>query len=205
MYPGTEAPKLHVAYTHEEFGFMETLINMFSHTGTHVDAPAHLFSGGLTLDKYPIGHFVGKARVVDCRNFNEGGFMPAEVLEEPGNPENEAEFVLFRTGHDRFWGSPDYFKNFPVMPREVAEWVNRRKFKGIGVDAPSFDPVTAEGLEEASEELHNHRAILETGNTLLYENLRGLDGIGAGLFTFCALPLNIANADGAPVRVIAMI
>lgn len=204
MYPGTDAPKLHVAYNHEEYGFMETLISLYSHTGTHIDAPAHLFADGLTLDKFSIEQYVGKALVVDCRKLIKDEKVPLSLLEEKGSTLYEAEFILFLTGDSKLWGSPDYFVNFPVMSQEVIEWINQRKLKGIGIDAPSFDPVYNE-LAQASDDLHNHRSILKTNNTILLENLCRLEEIGNKLFTLCAMPLNTSNADGAPARIIAMI
>jgi kynurenine formamidase len=205
MYPGTDAPKLHVAYGYKEFGFMETLISLYSHTGTHIDAPAHLFADGYTLDQYPVEQFVGKALVVDCRNLQKKEKISIQLLKEKGSALNEAEFILFLTGHSALWGSPDYFGVFPVMSDEVVEWINRRKIKGIGIDAPSFDPVSVENPEQTTDELHNHRAILKTNHTLLFENLCNLEEIGSGLFTLCALPLKTENADGAPARIIGMI
>ena len=42
VYPGTEQPKLTTACTIQEVGYRETLLHMYSHTGTHMDAPAHM-------------------------------------------------------------------------------------------------------------------------------------------------------------------
>jgi len=203
MYPGTPAPTLQVAYSHKEYGFMETLINLYSHTGTHLDAPAHLYVNGLTLDEYPVEHFVGKALTVDCRALKKGEKISMSLIEEKWNCLNEAEFILFFTGHDKLWGSQDYFSDFPILSEEAVEWINRRKLKGIGIDAPSFDPVTIDELDGASGELHNHRAILKTNNTILLENLCNLEKVDSDLFLLCALPLKTVNADGAPARVIA--
>lgn len=82
MYPGTAAPSLQIAYNCEQYGFMETLITMYSHTGTHIDAPAHLYVNGLTLEKYPIEQFVGKALVIDCRKLEKGENIPLHLLDE---------------------------------------------------------------------------------------------------------------------------
>ena len=205
MYPGTGAPKLHIAYSHEEFGIMETLISMYSHTGTHIDAPAHIYADGLTLDRYPIEQFAGSAVIVDCRDLPKGVEISTQLIEKQVNAVNETDFVLFLTGYDKLWGSPDYFQNFPILSHEAIAWVNRRKLKGIGIDAPSFDPVTSEELEQTADGLHHHRAILKTNHTLLLENLCRLDEISSGAFTLYALPLNTVNADGAPARIIAVV
>jgi len=204
MYPGTETPKLHIAYNHDEYGFMETLISLYSHTGTHIDAPAHLFKNGLTLDKFPIEHYVGKALMIDCRKLKKDEKIPLSLLEEKGSAPYQAEFILFLTGHSKLWGALEYFENFPIMSQEVVEWINQRKLKGIGIDAPSFDPVYNE-LAQASDDLRNHRAILKNNQTILLENLCKLEEIGNELFTLCALPLNTSNADGAPARIIAIV
>jgi kynurenine formamidase len=204
MYPGTDAPKLQVAYNCAEHGFKETLATFYSHTGTHIDAPAHLYTNGLTLDKYPVEQFVGKALVVDCRNLKKREKISMHLLEEKGSALYETEFILFFTGHSALWGISEYFNNFPLLSKEVVEWINQRKLKGIGIDAPSFDPVTVVELDHAASDLHNHRAILKTNNTVLIENLCNLENIDNELFILYALPLNTVNADGAPARVIAV-
>ena len=40
VYPGTDTPKLMPANTYEKDGFKETLMQMYTHTGTHID-PQH--------------------------------------------------------------------------------------------------------------------------------------------------------------------
>lgn len=61
VYLGTEGPRLTPVFTCEKDGFRETLLSMFSHTGTHMDAPAHVLSGRTTLDAFPVSQFVGSA------------------------------------------------------------------------------------------------------------------------------------------------
>ena len=69
--------------------------------------------------------------------------------------------------------------------------------KGLGVDALSVDPVEAEILT-------NHRLLLGR-EMVIVENLRGLAQLDAEAgIHFFALPLNFINADGAPVRAIAI-
>ena len=205
MYPGTGAPTLNVAYHHDEYSFMETHISLYSHTGTHIDAPAHLYANGLTLDEYPIEQYVGKALVIDCRKLDKGEKISMRLLEEKGSVLYEADFLLFLTGYGALWGNPDYFVDFPILSDAVVEWINSRKLKGIGIDAPSFDPVTVDELAQAAHDLCIHRAILKTNHTLLLENLCKLEETGSELFTLCALPLYTLNADGAPARIIAMV
>lgn len=80
VYPGTEPPRLSPANTYEKDGFRETLLSLYSHTGTHMDAPAHLFAHQPTLDALPAAQFVGPALVVDCSDAAAGAVLTMERL-----------------------------------------------------------------------------------------------------------------------------
>src|SRR5690554_2742312 len=72
VYPGTEPPSLETACTVEKDGFKETLIKFYSHTGTHMDSPAHIFANEKSLDELPIEHFYGRGLIVDCTSIGAG-------------------------------------------------------------------------------------------------------------------------------------
>lgn len=80
VYPGTEQPKLTTACTIEAVGYRETLLHMFSHTGTHMDAPAHMLLDGAALDSYPGEKFAGTAVVVDCRERRASPFPCCKAM-----------------------------------------------------------------------------------------------------------------------------
>jgi len=61
VYPGTEPPVFITGCSIDDISFLEKKITLYSHTGTHMDAPAHLIKGSKTLDLLPIEHFYGKA------------------------------------------------------------------------------------------------------------------------------------------------
>ena len=60
VFPGTEPPVFEVGSAIETDGFEEKKITMFSHTGTHMDAPAHIIPGARKLDQFPIEKFCGQ-------------------------------------------------------------------------------------------------------------------------------------------------
>ncbi len=209
VYPGTEAPSFQEANTIEKDGFREKLICMYSHTGTHMDAPAHILPGAQTLDRLPIDTFAGPALVLDVT----GGVMydgSPEGFGKPGGtiglsfliPWKEAldkmDFLLLRSGWDGFWGRKEYFETYPTLTSEAAEWLTGRGLKGLGFDCISADPVEANHLPV-------HRILLGSGMVLL-ENLKDLDRLPVGkvgAVHFTAMPLAIADADGSPVRAFA--
>lgn len=110
VYPGTEKPVLTTACTIETAGYRETLLHMYSHTGTHMDAPAHMIARGRTLDSYGVEKFVGPGFVLDCRGRQE---IPLALLRAHEEDIRRVEFLLFCTGWDRLWGKDGYYENFP--------------------------------------------------------------------------------------------
>ncbi len=197
VYPGTAAPKLTVPCTVERDGFRETLLRMFSHTGTHVDAPAHLIEKGKTLERFEASQFVGSALVIDCTGLKEGESIDISLVRSYGELAEKADFLLFRTDWDSKWGTAAYFGAFPCITEEVADFIISSRKKGIGLDLISLDPV--------GSDLPNHMKILSQNTIVIIENLCNLKCVGSGLFTLIAAPLKFENADGAPIRALAII
>jgi len=65
VYPGTESPFLQQVHTLIDEIFKETKITMYSHTGTHIDAPWYMVPDGLSLNNMNINHFFGKATILN--------------------------------------------------------------------------------------------------------------------------------------------
>lgn len=198
VYPGSMQPELHPVSTCERDGYKETLLEFYSHTGTHMDAPAHIFRDGLALDQLPADRFAGKALVIDCGGAGAGTILGMERLSGVRELADQAEFLLFRTGWDRFWGQEAYFDNYPVLGADVAEYLITSGKKGVGVDTISVDPMR-------DHRLTLHHRLLAGGSLVILENLTNLTAVGTGLFTLCALPLKYREADGAPVRAIGLL
>ncbi len=192
LYPGTEEPAFVPVHTHIPDLFRETRLVLTSHTGTHVDAPFHILPDGPRLEDLPAEQFVGRAVVIECRGCNT--ITLQQVLAHP--QAEQAEFLLFRTGWDRFWGQEAYFSGYPCADARVVDYVLATGKKGIGLDTISLDPVNSIAL---------HRRLLAGGKQVILENLTGLDRLPEGLFTLCALPLNFPGSDGSPVRAVALL
>ncbi|MDR3669336.1 MAG: cyclase family protein [Holophaga sp.] len=194
VYPGTEPPVIRQANTIAQDGFAEKWIGMYSHTGTHMDAPGHLLPGAATLDQMEVGRFIGKGCVLDASAMIAE--IPVSFLVDLLPAMEGCEFVLFHTGWSRRWGQESYYSGFPVLARDAARWLCRRNLKGVGFDAISADPVGAP--------FHNHLELLGAGLVLI-ENLTGLEQLAGRPFRFACLPLKLDQADGSPVRAVAML
>ena len=198
VYPGTPQPRLEPAGTYARDGFRATQLTIDSHTGTHMDPPAHLFAGRTTLDAFPVSQFVGKAVVIDCTDLSEGGRITMDHIQRQKADAEQAEFVLFHTGWSRYWGTERYFGDYPCITTQVADYLTASGKKGVGLDTIGLDPI-------ADADLTLHKRLFREHDIVIIENLDNLDRLGPGLFTLCALPLRHADADGSPIRAVAMV
>lgn len=196
VYPGTESPEFRPANSYEKDGFRETRISMFTHTGTHMDPPAHIFAGRTTLDEFPPQQFIGKALVIDCRHLKEGDAITLELLSEYGDKPRQADFLLFNLGWDKRWGSESYFGDYPCIDDGLLEYIIAGEYKGIGFDVIGLDPI-------ADENLTRHKKLFEKTDILNIENLANLEQCGSELFWFGCFPLKLENCDGSPIRAMA--
>ncbi len=195
VFPGTEQPIFEKANTLEKDGFREAKITMYSHTGTHIDAPAHMLSDGPYLDDLEINKFIGKATILDFSNENID-IIEIKNLKRYEEKIENAEFVLIKTGWNKFWGKQSYYEDFPALSEEAAKWISEFNLKGIGIDAISIDK-----MKSTTFEVHK---TLMSKSIIIIENLTNLESINSDYFILSILPLKNKNADGSPVRAIAI-
>lgn len=194
-YPGTEPPVFDEPTTIDTDGFLEKKITMFSHTGTHLDAPAHILKNTKTLDQMDIGQFIGAGCVIDVSAVGQQTITKKYLAAHQDKIEKN-QFLLLYSGWNAFWGTDRYFHEYPVLDDEAAVWLTEFELKGIGIDMISFDTM-------GSEEFEIHKILLGRG-FLQIENLTNLDLLITEDFIFSCLPLKISSADGSPVRAIAI-
>lgn len=197
VFPGSRPVKLETAATFEHEGYHETRMDCSTHTGTHIDCGYHLLSDGLNTLTTPINHFFGKGYVADCRELPAGGIISKEFLQHMEPAIRSSDFILFHTGWSRYWGSHEYFSDFPVLNEEAANYLCGFSLKGVGSDTISFDRVN-------SVELPVHHILLSRG-LILIENLVNLKNLPKEDFVFSCFPLKIMNGDGSPVRAVGIV
>ena len=196
VYPGTEQPVFVTGCSIEEDGFLEKKITFYSHTGTHVDAPAHLIKNHNTLDSLSIEHFHGPALML---NFENSGSNLIDVVFLEPYSKNIAiiDFLLIHTGWSKHWGTERYYSGYSVLSLDAANWLSKFKLKGIGLDTISADPAD-------THDYPVHKAFLQK-DTIIIENLRNLLSLPNSPFTFSCFPIKFQEADGSPVRAVAYI
>ena len=162
---------------------------MGTHTGTHVDAPLHFFDGRPGVDGMALELLVGRARVIDLPH--RGG-ITEEHLAAAGLREDIR--VLLRTPNSALWNTSDGFHpDYTYLTEGAANFLVGQGVKVVGVDYLSVEQYNKPGAPA-------HKALLGNG-IIIIEGLNLSDAEAGGYEMYC-LPLRIANADGAPARVV---
>lgn len=200
-YPGDPPVSVTPHATHDADGYRVSRLELGTHAGTHVDAPAHTEPDGRTLDGFEVDRFRFDARLVDCR-----GVGANEAIAPDAVPETDAEMLVFRTGWAAEWGTRT--TDHPYLAPETAERCAEAGHH-VGIDTLSPDPTgggdatdgaDGDGGDDGNGGVPAHRALLGAG-LLIVENLRNLGAV-PDRFELLALPLRV-DADGAPVRAVA--
>ena len=196
VYPGTPRPAFSSTRTLTHDGARETLLQIGSHTGTHMDAPRHILPEGSSLDQLPPSQFCGRAAVLDVSHLEPGARITADFLRSQNGYLRIADYALLYTGWEKKWGTEAFLSEpFPVLDEESARYLVSCGLKGVGTDAISVDP-----LDSGDYPAHH---VLLNGGLVIVENLCLKKLVGRKDVMFFALPLKYAGADGAPVRAIA--
>ncbi|MXO81091.1 cyclase family protein, partial [Paenibacillus sp. OT2-17] len=103
-----------------------SVLSMYLHVGTHVDAPWHHLNNGKGIDAVPIEEFIyRKPLLIDCP-LDPNGFITIEMLQEYEEL-HEADILIFNTS---YWKHRDtdfekYANNFPAVSPKAAEFISK--------------------------------------------------------------------------------
>ena len=182
----------------ETHGWNATRLSLYSHCGTHMDAPRHFLPEGATIDSQPLCACIGPARVIDLTPVEPRESISVERLGPWAEKIRPGDRVLLRTDWSRRHGTPAYRDELPRIDVALARWLVERGVVLLGVEPPSVADVNS------PEELTAvHRVLLEGGVTVV-EGLADLDRITSEIVELIVLPLRIRDGDGSPVRAVAI-
>jgi len=162
---------------------------MGTHTGTHLDVPAHIISDGKTLDDFPLSSFMGKTVKVNLNSIIELDKMGEKV-----------DGIIFESSWYKRFKEPEiYFgSDRPEIPKHLVKKAIEMGINYFGCDLPSVDV-------SGSEDKPIHNALLGA-NIIVYESLTNLNQLPLLTpFKFYGFPLPFVGLDGSPVRAIGVI
>ena len=227
VYPGSPPVEIGRTATIESDGYGTSRLELSSHTGTHMDAPAHMRPDGDTIEAIDLERFRFRAVVADCRPLesrtpiDENRLTEAVTVSETAL--ETASLLLCYTGWAEYWGTDRYFEH-PYLTADAGDWLVANDLD-LGIDALNVDPTPGAddddsgpndegpGTNDESSGTNDeepgtypfHQTMFEA-DRLLLENLRGLEALPTdAVFEVQAFPLAVADGDGSPIRAVAVV
>lgn len=183
--------------TVESDGWNARMLHLYSHCGTHMDAPWHFGCAEEFIDETPLETCTGMAEVVRLPDTGPRDLHTPFHLGPLADSFQPGDHLLLNTNWSRRFGQPDFKSDLPRISEELAHWCVEKKVGILGVEPQSVADVG--NLEEVTR-IHT---ILLGGGVTIVEGLVNLDLIPVDRCFFAALPLKIHHGDGSPCRAFA--
>lgn len=194
-------------------------LRVFTHNGTHLDAPYHHHStmnGGArawTIDEVPLDWCFGPGVKLDFRHLDDGYIVtPADIDAELARIEHTispGDIVVVNTSAAERYGEDDYLLKGCGMGREATLHLTRQGVRVTGTDAWSWDApfaLTAKRYAETGDPgliWEGHRASMEIGYCHI-EKMTNLDQLPGSGFMISCFPFKIKGASAGFIRAVAI-
>ncbi|NLJ78070.1 MAG: cyclase family protein [Tissierellia bacterium] len=188
-----------------------TVLSIYLHAGTHVDAPWHYVPGAPGIDAIPIEDFIYEhPLLIDVPAQKPDDLITIEQLKEYGDELYEADMLIFNTHHWKY-RSEDFMKyatGFPAVAPETAEFIRREL---SNCKAVAIDTLSIENIEQGKTNgFATHNTFLDpdkydTPTILIYEDINPEPIIGKKLKSAFTAPLRIIDHDASIVNIIVEI
>lgn len=189
VYPGNPAIEIEEMGSAAS-GSILSKITFGSHTGTHIDAPKHVFSEGKPLDQIALEHFVGPCRVIDCTQDEVS--VNKETLENQNIQKGER--ILLKTTNSQR-GFNTFYEDFVFVSPEAAAYLAEKEVALVAIDYLSIK-------QKGSKDNTPHTNLLSKDIPIV----EGVDlsKVEADEYFLVILPLKFMDRDGSPARAILM-
>jgi kynurenine formamidase len=214
------------------FKYADDYVALFTHTGTHIDALAHVWYGDQLYNGYPakamrsygapklgidkLRYLVGRGVLLDLPRLRGVARLPPDAIIQPDELERCAaaqgvelrrgDILLIRTGWLSVFaeeGPHGYFAAAPGIGRAAGEWIGEKGFAAVGSDNFAVESHPPDG---GGSNGPVHRRVIRDFGCYLMEMV-ALDEIaeaGVHEFLFVAAPLLITNGVGSPINPLAI-
>ena len=198
-YPGDPVPSFRRTSTIEKDGVNVSRLELGSHTGTHMDAPCHFVTGGISIDEIPVTQLIGEAIVGDFSFKERGSGITTDDLRKVLEANNLAagDILLCYTGCSDLWGDPKVNSDFTYLSGEGAEYLVSKKIRAVGIDFLSIE-------EFHSKDHMTHKTLLSNGIFIVESLSKELKRFVGQRILFLTLPIKFKGGDGAPCRALAI-
>lgn len=179
-------------------GWNASMLEFYSHIGTHMDAPLHFEVNQQSIDEIPVERYITEAWVVNLAPISPKALISVKDMVPIADKIKKGQSLLLQTDWSKKVNTLAYRDELPRISKELALWLGEKGISLLGVEPPSVADVN--NMDEVTE-IHT---ILMKNDIIIVEGLTNLDQLGNDQFTLITAPLKILRGDGAPARVFAI-
>lgn len=194
-------------------------LTIYTHNGTHLDAPYHHHSTmdgdkrAITIDEVPLEWCFGNGVKLDFRHFPDGYIVTPEDVDAElnrfGHTLQPLDIVVINTSAGDRYGQPEYLASGCGMGRDATLHLLNQGVRVTGTDAWSWDaPFSTTAKRYAKDQdpsiiWEGHRASMDIGYCHI-EKLANLDQLPPTGFMISCFPYKIKAASAGFVRAVAI-
>jgi arylformamidase len=168
-----------------------SMLEILTHTCTHLDAPLHFIQGGSTISDMWLDAVVGPCRVIEIKDQQT---IKVSELEKHGI--REGERLLFKTRNSPMtYAGEKFVEDYVYLDGDAADYLAEKKIRLFGLDN-----ITIGYFRDEESIIKTHRALLEAGIYILEDC--ALAEVPPGEYELLCLPLLVYKGDAAPCRAI---
>ena len=166
----------------------ESIITLSSHSGTHIDAPAHFLREGAPINHVSITTFSGPCTIFDMTHVHEA-ISHNDLASLPINKET---IILFKTKNSSLEPTAPFNPQFVYLDASGAAYLAEKQIQAVGIDYLGI---------ERNQPNHETHTTLMNNNIAIIEGLR-LDHVTPGSYFLWCTPLAIVGLEAAPARAV---
>lgn len=195
-WPTNPEVKVQQEWTYEKDGYKEEVYSSSTHTGTHIDAPMHMYEGGVPVDQLDLLTLVSEGYCI--RPKFSGTEIHLEEIRKVWDEKFNGKTILINTGWDRKRAKSDEWQlQFPGLAEDTVDFFGSKEVKVIGIDTLGIEPAD-------HVKFPVHKGLEKYGITFI-EDMKNLHLLEAGKpYLIAALPVKIKGASGAMCRTVAI-
>jgi arylformamidase len=186
------APKIY-RFSDVELGAKVTMsmLEIISHTGTHIDAPRHFIPGGSTVSDMPLNATIGPARVIEIKDPKT-----IKVQELERHHIKKGERILCKTRNSPVvYESSKFVEDYVYLDSDAAAYLAEKGIILFGLDC-----ITIGNIKDEESVIKTHQSLLSAGIYILEDC--ALANVPAGEYELLCLPLLMYKGDAGPCRAI---
>ena len=166
---------------------------LWSHVGTHIEAPYHYFKTGTDVAGIALDQVAGSCSLIDFTDKRVGEEITREELAERAAGLQAQDIVFVRTDSGNYRTPQSHDR--PYFAEDAIAWFVEQGISCLGVDCSGIEK---RGLPRQP----NHVQLFENGIPLI-EHLAHLDLLQTRRFFVVAVPWRVRGLEASPVSVLA--